>query len=144
MKNHNLTIRHKMLSFSNTICAAQMSARPRSSNLFYEKLYTYVSPKVSAARPLYPSYRLFAVMYWIACYKNYFCSGVSGLQITNCLWWNFRWRITNIKLLCPVRCYKFIIWTELDIPSVIIVSLCSGTQIRYTLKPKLTVFSFLW
>ena len=36
-----------MLYFGNTICAAQMSARPKSSNLFYEKLSIYVSPRVS-------------------------------------------------------------------------------------------------
>ena len=36
-----------MLLFGNTLCAAQMSAQPKSSFLFYEKLYTYVSPKVS-------------------------------------------------------------------------------------------------
>ena len=47
MKNHDLTIRHKMLSFGNTLCAAQRSARPKSSFPFYEKLYTYVSPRVS-------------------------------------------------------------------------------------------------
>ena len=47
-ENHDLTIRHKMLSFGNTFCAAQMSARPKSSFPFYEKLYTYVSPRVSA------------------------------------------------------------------------------------------------
>ena len=38
----------QMLSFGNTICAAQMSARPKSSNPFYEKLSIYVSPRVSA------------------------------------------------------------------------------------------------
>ena len=37
-----------MLSFGNTLCAAQRLARPKSSVLFYEKLYTYVSPRVSA------------------------------------------------------------------------------------------------
>ena len=47
MKNHDLTIRHKMLSFGSTLCAAQRLARPRSSFPFYEKLYTYVSPRVS-------------------------------------------------------------------------------------------------
>ena len=47
MKNHDLTIRHKMLSFGNTLCAAQQWTRPKSSYLFYEKLYTYVSPRVS-------------------------------------------------------------------------------------------------
>ena len=47
MKNHDLTIRHKMLSFGNTLCAAQRSARPKSSYPFYEKLCTYVSPRVS-------------------------------------------------------------------------------------------------
>ena len=36
-----------MLSFDNTLCAAQISARPKSSYPFYEKLYTYVSPRVS-------------------------------------------------------------------------------------------------
>ena len=36
-----------MLCFGNTICAAQMSARPKSSNPFYEKLSIYVSPRVS-------------------------------------------------------------------------------------------------
>ena len=36
-----------MLSFGNTLCAAQISARPKSSFPFYEKLYTYVSPRVS-------------------------------------------------------------------------------------------------
>ena len=48
MKNHDLTIRHKMLSFGNTLCAAQRSARPKSSYPFYEKRYTYVSPRVPA------------------------------------------------------------------------------------------------
>ena len=38
---------HKMLYFGNTICAAQMSARPKSSNPFYEKLSIYISPRVS-------------------------------------------------------------------------------------------------
>ena len=47
MKNHDLTIRHKLLSFDNTLCAAQRSARPKSSILFYQKLYTYFSPRVS-------------------------------------------------------------------------------------------------
>ena len=37
-----------MLSFGNTLCAAQRLARPKSSFPFYEKLYTYVSPRVSA------------------------------------------------------------------------------------------------
>ena len=41
MKNHDLTIRTKVLSFGNTLCAAQNSARPKSSFPFYEKLYTY-------------------------------------------------------------------------------------------------------
>jgi hypothetical protein len=36
-----------MLSFGNTICAAQISARPKSSFLFYEKLNTYVFLRVS-------------------------------------------------------------------------------------------------
>ena len=36
-----------MLSFGNTICAAQISARPKSSFLFYEKLNPYVSCRVS-------------------------------------------------------------------------------------------------
>ena len=36
-----------MLSFGSTICAAQISARPKSSFPLYEKLYTYVSPRVS-------------------------------------------------------------------------------------------------
>ena len=40
-----------MLSFGNTLCAAQRSARPKSSFLFYEKLYTYVSPRVSVYNP---------------------------------------------------------------------------------------------
>ena len=35
-----------MLSFGNTLCAAQISAQPKSSFPFYEKLYTYVSPTV--------------------------------------------------------------------------------------------------
>ena len=37
-----------MLSFDNTLCAAQISARPKSSFPFHEKLYTYVSSRVSA------------------------------------------------------------------------------------------------
>ena len=37
-----------MLSFGNTRCAAQISAQPKSSFLFYEKLNTYVSLIVSA------------------------------------------------------------------------------------------------
>ena len=41
-----------MLSFGNTLCAAQNSARPKSSFPFYEKLYTYVSPRVSASNGL--------------------------------------------------------------------------------------------
>ena len=41
-----------MLYFSNTICAAQMSARPKSSNPFYEKLSIYVSPRVSDLKVL--------------------------------------------------------------------------------------------
>jgi len=36
-----------MLSFDNTLCAAQISARPKSSFPFYEKLYTFVSSRVS-------------------------------------------------------------------------------------------------
>ena len=36
-----------MLSFGSTLCAAQRSARPKTSFPFYEKLYTYVSPRVS-------------------------------------------------------------------------------------------------
>ena len=36
-----------MLSFGITVCAAQRLARPKSSFTFYEKLYTYVSPRVS-------------------------------------------------------------------------------------------------
>ena len=36
-----------MLSFDSTLCAAQRSARPKFSFPFYEKLYTYVSPRVS-------------------------------------------------------------------------------------------------
>ena len=36
-----------MLSFGNILCAAQSSARPKSSFPFYEKLYTYGSPRVS-------------------------------------------------------------------------------------------------
>ena len=46
-----MTIRHKVLSLGNTLCAAQNSARPKSSFPFYEKLYTYVSPRVSALKP---------------------------------------------------------------------------------------------
>ena len=38
---------HKMLKFGNTIWAAQLAARPKSSVPFYEKLSTYVSPRVS-------------------------------------------------------------------------------------------------
>ena len=38
---------HKMLKFGNTIWAAQLATRPDSSVLLYEKLSTYVSPKVS-------------------------------------------------------------------------------------------------
>ena len=38
---------HKMLKFDNTIWAAQLAARPKSSFPFYEKLSTYVSPRVS-------------------------------------------------------------------------------------------------
>ena len=52
MKNHDLTIRHKMLSFGNTLCTAQRLARPKSSFPFCGKLYTYVSPRVSAYREL--------------------------------------------------------------------------------------------
>ena len=37
-----------MLSFGNRLCAAQRLARPKSWFPFYEKLYTYVSPRVSA------------------------------------------------------------------------------------------------
>ena len=37
-----------MLSFGNALCAAQISARPKSSIPFHEKLCTYVSPRVSA------------------------------------------------------------------------------------------------
>ena len=37
-----------MLKFGNTIWAAQLAARPKSSVPFYEKLSTYVSPRVSA------------------------------------------------------------------------------------------------
>ena len=40
-----------MLSFGNTLCAAQRSARPKSSFPFYKKLYTYVSPRVSGFIP---------------------------------------------------------------------------------------------
>ena len=36
-----------MLLYSNTICAAQIAARPKSSVLFYEKLSIYVSVRVS-------------------------------------------------------------------------------------------------
>ena len=36
-----------MLSFGNTICVAQRTAQPKSSFPFYEKLSTYVSPRVS-------------------------------------------------------------------------------------------------
>ena len=36
-----------MLSFGNTLCAAQRLAWPKSSFPFYEKLSTYVSPMVS-------------------------------------------------------------------------------------------------
>ena len=35
-----------MLSFGNTLSAAQGSAQPKSSFPFYEKQYTYVSPRV--------------------------------------------------------------------------------------------------
>ena len=38
-----------MLKFGNTICAAQIAARPKSSILFHDKLSIYVSPMVSAA-----------------------------------------------------------------------------------------------
>ena len=51
MKNHDLTIRHKMLSFGNALCAAQNNARPKSLFPFYEKLYTYISPMVFAKLP---------------------------------------------------------------------------------------------
>ena len=48
-----------MMSFGNTLCAAQMSARPKSSPSFYEKLYTYVSPRVSGL-----DHKLFAELHW--------------------------------------------------------------------------------
>ena len=54
MKNHDLTIRHKILSFGNILCAAQRLAWPKSSFPFYENLYTYVSPRVSAYRVHFP------------------------------------------------------------------------------------------
>jgi hypothetical protein len=38
-----------MLSFGNATCAAQISAQPKSSLPFYEKLSTYVSLRVSVA-----------------------------------------------------------------------------------------------
>ena len=44
---------HKMLKFGNTIWAAQLAARPKSSVLFYEKLSTYVSPMVSDSTKLF-------------------------------------------------------------------------------------------
>ena len=50
-----------MLSFGSTLCAAQRAARPKSSHPFYEKLYTYVSPRVSAC--VVPSYNC-TMMQW--------------------------------------------------------------------------------
>ena len=41
-----------MLSFGNATCAAQISAQPKSSFPFYEKLSTYVSLRVSGMKPL--------------------------------------------------------------------------------------------
>jgi hypothetical protein len=38
-----------MLSFGNATCAAQISAQPKSSFPFHEKLSTYVSPRVSVS-----------------------------------------------------------------------------------------------
>ena len=46
-----MTSWQKVLSFGNTVCADQISARPKSSFLFYEKLSTYASPMVSADYP---------------------------------------------------------------------------------------------
>ena len=43
---------HKMLKFGNTIWAAQLATRPKSSVPFYEKLSTYVSPRVSGCNKL--------------------------------------------------------------------------------------------
>ena len=37
-----------MLSFCRRTCSAKISVWPKSSYPFYEKLYTYVSPRVSA------------------------------------------------------------------------------------------------
>ena len=41
-----------MLSYDNTLCAVQIFARPKSSFPFYEKLYAYVSPRVSVSSAL--------------------------------------------------------------------------------------------
>ena len=82
--------RHKMLYFGNTICAAQMSARPKSSNPFYEKLSIYVSPRVSVCQWDRPPVYLHSIFEISSVTRIFFNFKISSLK---------NWKINLISKL---------------------------------------------
>ena len=86
MKNHDLTIRHKSLSFGITLCPAQMAARPKSSFLFYEKLSIYVSPMVSG-KALFLFFTFDTHTFQIRC----FWFNLLWLEYFSHLWFDLTW-----------------------------------------------------